>query len=282
MLQLEESHFSKGKKRRYLLSIMLGKRSRPVAIEKITGAIRAGIINRPASPRTPKTNYDYGGVGLGIIVALDKSIASGGEVLAKYAVGGQLASRSDPIPVNLPGNFAKLKGYCHEESLENYTYVTCRRPDKSVTRVYYDGKSANSPATSVLADRDLHEFCASEFLSSCLLCRKPLHGKDIFMYRYSPPSHNIIIINGKTDLDSIQVYITYAFIIQLSFLFFLFIFFFCRGEKAFCSAECRQRQIATDEKKEQRRSEVSRSPYTGSSRSSSVGGQIFSTGVVVV
>ncbi|KAL2503413.1 hypothetical protein Fot_37261 [Forsythia ovata] len=48
-------------------------------------------------------------------------------------------------------------------------------------------------------------FQTEDFLNSCVLCKKMLHGLDIFMYR---------------------------------------------GEKAFCSAECRFKQISVDERKE--------------------------------
>lgn len=34
------------------------------------------------------------------------------------------------------------------------------------------------------------------------------------------------------------------------------LFIYCRGDKAFCSAECRYKQISTDELKEKRRSGV--------------------------
>ncbi|KAL9251468.1 FCS-Like Zinc finger 14-like protein [Drosera capensis] len=246
---------------------MLGKRSRPAAMmaKNITGAaIRAaGIIAGPASPGTPKKNYDQGGIGLGIVVALDdNTIASptggGGEVLVKYAVGRPVMGRSDPIPVNAISKinlFDSRGSMDDEESLEEeYTYVTCRGPEKSITRVYYDGGEFKgdckgvwsegvgfvvSPVVSVAAAAEgFAEFCESEFLSSCFLCRKGLHGKDIFMYR---------------------------------------------GEKAFCSVECRERQIAMDEGKEQCRSVASRSvdvssssPYTGGR------GQIFSAGIVAV
>ncbi|MFX6573276.1 FCS-Like zinc finger protein, partial [Acinetobacter baumannii] len=50
-----------------------------------------------------------------------------------------------------------------------------------------------------------------DFLSCCFMCKKMLHGLDIFMYR---------------------------------------------GEKAFCSADCRYRQMSIDEKKEKCRSGV--------------------------
>jgi len=57
-----------------------------------------------------------------------------------------------------------------------------------------------------------------------------------------------------------------------------------RGEKAFCSAECRQTQIAIDERKEQCRlkaskpGDVSTSPYSCTTRR----GHVFSPGIVAV
>ncbi|GAB2219206.1 hypothetical protein Droror1_Dr00006837 [Drosera rotundifolia] len=244
---------------------MLGKRSRPAAMmaKNITGAaIRAaGIIAGPASSGTPKKNYDQGGIGLGIVFALDdNTIASptgggGGEVLVKYAVGRPVMGRSDPIPVNSNSKIKLFdsRGSMDEESLEEkYTYVTCRGPEKSITRVYYDGGEFEgdckgvwsagvgfvvSPVVSVAAE-GFAGFCESEFLSSCFLCRKGLHGKDIFMYR---------------------------------------------GENAFCSVECRERQIAMDERKEQCRSVASRSVDVSSSSPYAGGrGQIFSAGIVAV
>ncbi|KAH7656490.1 Zf-FLZ domain-containing protein [Dioscorea alata] len=74
---------------------------------------------------------------------------------------------------------------------------------------------------------------AMDFLSCCYLCRKRLHGKDIYMYR---------------------------------------------GEKAFCSVECRYRQIVNDECKEKCGSKVA--PEIVSSPCS--GGRLFFTGVVAV
>ncbi|KAJ0987484.1 hypothetical protein J5N97_005840 [Dioscorea zingiberensis] len=77
---------------------------------------------------------------------------------------------------------------------------------------------------------------ALDFLSCCYLCRKRLHGKDIYMYR---------------------------------------------GEKAFCSVECRYRQIVNDECQEKCGSEVSKvGPEISSSPCS--GGRLFFTGVVAV
>ncbi|XP_021749996.1 uncharacterized protein LOC110715710 [Chenopodium quinoa] len=260
---------------------MLGKRSRP-AISKLAGVLRSGIVHTMTSPRGPldcrslqsprglKNNnyYDqHGGIGLAIVVALDNksnscNVVCGGEILAKYAICSQFSSRSNPINVTQSSKMKNNKetknqngmfGLEEEEMMdgleEEFTYVTCRGPNKSTTRVYYSGDersmgpkiskkigvfNISSPAR--FSDDFRDSGSDSDFLSSCHSCRKGLQGKDIYMYR---------------------------------------------GEKAFCSAECRQRHIRIEERKEKCRSETPRSgelsssPYGCSSR-----GQIFSTGIV--
>ncbi|KAH7519325.1 hypothetical protein FEM48_Zijuj08G0024300 [Ziziphus jujuba var. spinosa] len=250
---------------------MLGKRPRPMIgklSELLVSGNRAGLFDMAAmtSPRSPLDlkmqsprglkNYDVGGVGLGIVAALEKSGHGGREILAKYAICSPNLNRSEPIPVNSAKKSERLTNgnneEAEEESLENYTYVTCRHgPNKtSFTRVYYDGVERsidNNPRNDLGRSNNLGIFhtspssCSeefsvfptSDFLSSCHLCRKKLHGKDIYMYR---------------------------------------------GDKAFCSTECRSRQIMMDERKERCRSEASRSVDVSSSSYSR--DQIFSTGIV--
>lgn len=201
---------------------MIGKRSRP-AIGKLAGAIRSGIVDLATSPRSPLDftpspkglkSYDQGGVGLGIIVAMENpnNLSSGGEILAKYALCGPLSGRSSPIPVS-PCSSKNKRGINSDnndsiemmEGLEEeFTYVTCHGPNKSVTtRVYYDdGEYGNTTGHNRIGfsggetSRNIGVFrisparlfedpCGSnsDFLSSCHSCRKSLHGKDIYMYR---------------------------------------------------------------------------------------------------
>ncbi|KAI9191209.1 hypothetical protein LWI28_005148 [Acer negundo] len=242
---------------------MLGKRPRPM-ISKLSALLvsgnRAGFLDVGSSPRSPfelkiqsprsLKHYDVGGVGLGIVAALDHG--GGCENLTKFSVCSSSVNRSSPIPVSSGKNCERcIRGgdFDEMESLEDYTYVTCHAgPNKTSTKVYYDGvdqtntkKNGNnnnnnnkSPKTTTFVD-DFSAYPTSDFLSSCHLCSKKLHGKDIYMYR---------------------------------------------GEKAFCSTECRSRQIMMDERKEQCRSDVSRSadvsssPYTRD--------QIFSTGILAI
>ena len=181
---------------------MLGKTSRP-AIGKLAGSLisgnRTGILDVATSPRSPLDmkiqsprglkNYDqFGGVGLGIVAALDKSGHCGGEILARYAISG----RSGPVPVKSGRNSGRLKVGFEElgiNSLEDYTYVTSHRPNnKSITKVYFAGHettASHKHESRAKFSDNVPMFPTSDFLSSCHLCRKKLHGKDIYMYRYS-------------------------------------------------------------------------------------------------
>ncbi|CAL0320245.1 unnamed protein product [Lupinus luteus] len=247
---------------------MLGKRYRPMMGKLsellVSGGRAAALFDTIGSPRSPfemnlkmqspkgLKSYDLGGVGLGIVVALDnnKSSEIGREVLPKHAVCTTNLNRSGPIPVhtikNQHGFFQKGVNEIDVGSSEDYTYVTYHVPNKTITKVYYDGGESGivknnsnkvgvfrrTPPTPTIVEA---EFPTSDFLSSCHLCRKKLHGKDIYMYR---------------------------------------------GEKAFCSSECRSRQIMMEERNEVCRSEASRSvdmsssPYTRD--------QMFSTGIIAL
>lgn len=184
---------------------MIGKLS-----QLLVSGNRAGILDfattspldlKMQSPRGLK-KYDLGGVGLGIVAALEKSSDGGREVSAKYAVCSFSLNRSNPIPVNSGKICGRLNGFLEDfedgGSSENYTYVTCRGPSKSFTRVYYDGGEYGRTGherhgldrfdnMGILQDsrpRYEENFSTSDFLSSCHLCRKKLQGKDIYMYRY--------------------------------------------------------------------------------------------------
>ena len=228
--------------------------------ELLVSGNKPGISDVATSPKSPldfKTTsprclkrYDAGGVGLGIVAALEKSTTDS----CRHAICSSNLNRSNAILVNSGKNCERLRGRNEDlemESLENYTYVTSRGPGKSSTKVYYDGgeqrssrghdrngfgavKETTQPAARFVED-DVPTYPTSDFLSSCHLCRKKLHGRDIYMYR---------------------------------------------GEKAFCSSECRSTQIMMDERKEQCRSEASRSAKVSSSPYNT--GQIFSTGILAI
>ncbi|KAL0338865.1 UNVERIFIED_CONTAM: FCS-Like Zinc finger 14 [Sesamum angustifolium] len=247
---------------------MLGKSSKPV-IGILTGSLvsgnRTGQRDVAVSPRShmetknqsPRglKSFDFGGVGLGIVAALD---GGRNEIPASKALFGRNLSRSNPIPVNSPRDSWRSTRRDSEEmemeSLEEYTIVTCHGPNKSSTKVYSNGVERGRKGDDRTPFRiqssctggsvfhisparlgDVAGIPASDFLNSCNLCYKKLHGKDIYMYR---------------------------------------------GEKAFCSAECRYRQMVMDERKEKcsseatRPAEVAGSPYAT--------GQMFTAGILAV
>ncbi|KAJ1418793.1 Zf-FLZ domain [Sesbania bispinosa] len=219
-----------------------------------TGSPRSPLDMKMQSPRGLKS-YDLGGVGLKIVVALDKPCEVGREVLPKHAVCTSNLNRSGPIPVQCVKSPNGLQNEIDVGSLEEYTYVTCHVPNKTFTKVYYDGGEGDvtrhgynynnyntnvgvlrrTPPQTLIESEP--SFPTSNFLNSCHLCGKKLHGKDIYMYR---------------------------------------------GEKAFCSPECRSSQIMMDERKERCRSEASRSVELSSSPYTTREEQIFSTGILAL
>ncbi|GFP79415.1 hypothetical protein PHJA_000085000 [Phtheirospermum japonicum] len=127
---------------------------------------------------------------------------------------------SNPIPIlnskNLSKGFNSSKKLISVENMElceEYTCVTSHVGDKFINKGEYF--EADILGNNDFGDRKVFSAVngigLSDFLNSCFLCGKMLHGLDIFMYR---------------------------------------------GEKAFCSAECRHRQISIDEQNENCHSEA--------------------------
>ncbi|CAH1426802.1 unnamed protein product [Lactuca virosa] len=182
-----------------------------------------------------------GVVGLGIVVALNNESSGHNTQNPVFSV----SPRSNPIPI-----FSKRpsKDDVEIELLEEYTCVISHVGNNMIKkREYFDDgfkrRSVNggrttsywvsttgggggggggvfcSPSPPVVIGGGT-VFEDGDFLSSCHLCKKKLHGLDIFMYR---------------------------------------------GEKAFCSEECRYKQISIDEHKEKYASGVRKQPeYTES------------------
>ncbi|KAL8492565.1 hypothetical protein ACS0TY_023956 [Phlomoides rotata] len=217
---------------------MLGKTSKPV-IEILTGSLVSASVSSPRSNvQSPRglMDFDFGGVGLGIVAALDRCETP------PALFGRRNLTRSSPIPV-------KNSWREEMEMDEEYTIVTCHGPNKSCTTRVYSGRtpfriqSSNRGGGGVfhispMGHAEAGGIPEPDFLSSCNLCLKNLHGKDIYMYR---------------------------------------------GEKAFCSAECRYRQMVADERKEKDKcgseaartvAEVVGSPYGN--------GQMFTTGILAI
>ncbi|KVH87954.1 uncharacterized protein LOC112502784 [Cynara cardunculus var. scolymus] len=182
-----------------------------------------------------------GVVGLGIVVALNNGSSSDHNTPNPVF---SASPRSNPIPI-----FSKrpIKDDIEIELLEEYTCVISHVGNNLIKkREYFDDgfktvgvNGGGSTSYWVSANGGGGVFCApsppvaiggvtvfqdGDFLSSCNLCKKKLHGLDIFMYR---------------------------------------------GEKAFCSEECRYKQISIDEHKEKYALGVRKQPECADSPCSS-------------
>lgn len=178
---------------------MLGKRQRSMIgklSELLVSGSRLSLLEGGTSPRGPldlKTHsprglkgYDLGGVGLGIVVAMEKSSGSGPQARTRYCICNPTrVSRPGKVPAE-PDRTMALDVF---DDSENYTYVTCYSgPNcQPCTRVYTaDGREyccsdqLGEPTPSQLG---LAVFPTSEFLSSCHSCGKKLQGEDIYMYK---------------------------------------------------------------------------------------------------
>ncbi|XP_030530542.1 FCS-Like Zinc finger 14-like [Rhodamnia argentea] len=254
---------------------MLGKRPRSVIgklsellVSGSAGLLESAVAAAAASPRSPLNFriqsprgprcYDLGGVGLGIVAALEKPGDAKILLLPKNCACRPGSARPGPKRAG-PSAAGVRAGAAVDDDMEDYTYVTFHGPNQSFTMVYdgegeCDGighggcrKSGGGLGESMRPAGGVGGggggggggegpvFQTLDFLNSCELCGKKLHGEDIYMYR---------------------------------------------GEKAFCSAECRSTQIMKDERKEQCRSEAPRvadrsgTPYSE--------GLIFSTSILAI
>ncbi|XP_076887302.1 FCS-Like Zinc finger 14-like [Bidens hawaiensis] len=166
-----------------------------------------------------------GVVGLGIAVALTNESTGQNTQNPVFSV----SPRSDPIPIFSKSKRPVLEEGVEVELLEEYTCVISHVGNNIIKKREYFGdgfkrKSCGggggggvfcSPSPTVAGGGGVVVFDDVEFLSFCCLCKKKLHGLDIFMYR---------------------------------------------GEKAFCSEECRAKQISIDEHKEKYVSRVKKQP----------------------
>ncbi|KAB2614473.1 hypothetical protein D8674_037527 [Pyrus ussuriensis x Pyrus communis] len=206
----------------------------------------------PNSIKSPR-NFQEGVVGLGIVAAMT-DLGNPNEVALS-----DKSPRSSPIPIvsaakpaaNFRGGFCvERAGAVVDELSESYTCVISHFGNNLTSKkVYFDDELSgvvDDPNAGVVVASGVfyvsplsvgevgREFWASDFLSSCYLCKKQLHGLDIFMYR---------------------------------------------GEKAFCSAECRDKHIRSDDHKEKCRTEALKSlEYSVSPCSSPL---VFLSGVAV-
>lgn len=161
-------------------------------------------------------NFDgpNGVVGIGILAALDDDRQPHHHQDPVFINGSRTAvpeispkSLSDPIPIHSRNNFSKDDSGVEEMELcEEYTCVISHVGENFVKkREYFEdeilGNNNGSQRISVVNGNGTHSWPVSDssaggggeiatletadFLSSCFLCEKMLHGLDIFMYRYN-------------------------------------------------------------------------------------------------
>lgn len=188
----------------------------------------AKSLKSPFDHKKSPRNFEGEVVGLGIVAAMnengDTQEAFSGAISTRTAKS-VVSPRSAPIPI-VSGNAVSKTETPMSELSESYTCVKMNGMDGN-----YEGKSGgfhlSQPKQLYVAEP------VNDFLNTCYLCKKDLHGLDIFMYR---------------------------------------------GDKAFCSAECRCQQIQGDELRENCASEALKSHDFSASPCSAP--RIFSVGVV--
>ncbi|KAK1276541.1 hypothetical protein QJS04_geneDACA004152 [Acorus gramineus] len=185
-----------------------------------------GASRSPARSPRRRSFDDDGLVGLGIVAALNE------QTPPERVVVSAVSPRSRPIPIRPSGGGGegRRERVVAEDMLseaemmsESYTCVISHVGGKAVRRcVYFEGDFGGGGGGDLWEDlgvvfeqpppQEVEEMGLEVgFLSHCFLCKKNLHGLDIFMYR---------------------------------------------GEKAFCSVECRSYQIQSDEYREKCGSEA--------------------------
>lgn len=178
---------------------MLGKRSRSVIVrlsELLSPGIPLGFfIGEPSGndhlvacddngkkPNNCHRIVERGhGVGLAIVVALEKPSSSSG---SRGREGGGTGFYSKYFVCGPSGHGRSDwdQGAEEEEEEEDYTYVTFHGPRESFTMVYHD-RCESEVSEGGDRDSDRGDSPGLGFLSSCQLCGKKLHGQDLYMYR---------------------------------------------------------------------------------------------------
>ncbi|KAG0482510.1 hypothetical protein HPP92_010594 [Vanilla planifolia] len=176
--------------------------------ESFTGdsAARSSVFRSPLS-------FGGGAIGLGIVAAMSEGVAH----RPKPATEDTPSARSMPIPI-VPRHLPEAAKRRVRESAEEhemdeedecYTCVLSSVGGNSTRKRLFLNAGFDVAVAGAFGIFSVSPTPVTEtyFLSCCYLCRKKLHGLDIFMYR---------------------------------------------GDKAFCSSECRFQQILTDERKEKK------------------------------
>ncbi|KAG2664917.1 hypothetical protein I3760_16G104800 [Carya illinoinensis] len=205
-----------------------GKKRPTISLSLFTTLSESFSVDKSLNPSKSPRNFQDGVVGLGIVAAMTDLSYKTPENLAV------VSPRSTPIPiVSSAKAAANFRGPLNDEEIyedvdemsESYTCVISHLGSNVVEkRVYFDDKldgvvgdwcgdaygtngcaARVSSASAVNVGKVSREFWTADFLNTCYLCEKQLHGLDIFMYR---------------------------------------------GEKAFCSSECRDKHIKRDDYKD--------------------------------
>ena len=169
-----------------------GEKKRPTINLKLFSTLSESFSN-PNPTKSPR-NFQDGVVGLGIVAAMTDSTH------AHQAICFAPSPRSTPIPIvssaKATANFrCGLDSENFDEFSENYTCVISHVGDNLIKKhVYFGDDKKNCSVFTASYSSSLprkhnigqfkDEFWSDDFLTSCHLCKRGLHGLDIFMYRY--------------------------------------------------------------------------------------------------
>lgn len=146
---------------------------------------------KPTTLRSPKHFEEPNGVvGLGIVPLLKSSGTSRAVILAI----SPRSSTPHSIPLNIfknnDKNNTRTPSSEEMEMCEEYTCVISHMGSNQIKKIeYFNGEFLGNTCTTTAGANtasgmgEAVAFQADDFLSSCFLCKKRLHGLDIFMYR---------------------------------------------------------------------------------------------------
>ncbi|KAG6431588.1 hypothetical protein SASPL_109667 [Salvia splendens] len=150
-----------------------------------------------------------GVVGLGILAAMRGDRGQQHDLFLNNGAALAISPKSASNSIHVINGSRKRIGV---EECEEYTCVISHVGENLVKkREYFEGDINDGVVAGGFAAESGGAEVYADFLNSCGMCEKKLHGLDVFMYR---------------------------------------------GDKAFCSAECRCKQISMDEQKEKCHSEA--------------------------
>ncbi|GMJ07167.1 hypothetical protein HRI_004385900 [Hibiscus trionum] len=171
-------------------------------MENFAGKKRPTINLNPFttfSPTKSPRNFQDGVVGLGIVVAMTDETHTRQPIC--FAPSPRSTAAVPIVPSVKPAPISR--GGFNSENSDEYS----QNPSCAISHFGDNSNNCKAvTASSSVVGQFKREFWGDDFLTYCHLCKKELHGLDIFMYR---------------------------------------------GEKAFCSEECRDKQITNDDNHKQ-------------------------------